>query len=35
VTAIAETTVANITFFDRTGRPVHELSHQKVARGQA
>ncbi|WP_135466387.1 2-hydroxyacid dehydrogenase [Crenalkalicoccus roseus] len=31
LTAIAETTIANITAFERTGRAVHEVSTEKLA----
>jgi D-lactate dehydrogenase len=35
MTAIAETTVANITSFEQTGRPLHEVSLDKFAQGRS
>ena len=31
MTAIAETTLANVSAFEQTGRPVHEVSVEKIA----
>ncbi len=34
LTSIAETTIANITSFERSGQPVHEVSIDRIARGR-
>jgi D-lactate dehydrogenase len=33
LTAIADVTIANVTAFERTGRPLHELSMEQIASG--